>query len=103
MFYSQSGDPLGGFLVDSLSWRWVFYVNIVPGLLAAAFVACGLCVSALTESQLVASAATYGLLLFFWVVTWNEAAVNEVSRATESGRHTTSTASLYRLPGGGVA
>jgi ABC-2 type transport system permease protein len=49
-------------------------------LLAAAFVACGLCVSALTDSQLVASAATYGLLLFFWIVTWNEAAVNEVTR-----------------------
>ena len=49
-------------------------------LLAAGFVACGLCISALTESQLVASAATYGLLLFFWVVTWNEAAVNEVTR-----------------------
>jgi ABC-2 type transport system permease protein len=48
-------------------------------LLAAAFVACGLCVSALTESQLVAAAATYGLLLFFWVLTWNEAAVNEVT------------------------
>jgi ABC-2 type transport system permease protein len=49
-------------------------------LLAVAFVACGLCVSALTESQLVAGAGTYGLLLFFWVVTWNEAAVNEVTR-----------------------
>jgi ABC-2 type transport system permease protein len=49
-------------------------------LLAAAFVACGLAVSALTESQLVAGAATYGLLLFFWVVTWNEAAVNDVTR-----------------------
>jgi ABC-2 type transport system permease protein len=49
-------------------------------LLAAAFVACGLAVSALTESQLVAGAATYGVLLFFWVVTWNEAAVNEVTR-----------------------
>jgi len=49
-------------------------------LLAAAFVACGLAVSALTESQLVAGAATYRLLLFFWVVTWNEAAVNDVTR-----------------------
>ena len=48
-------------------------------LLAAAFVACGLAVSSLTESQLVAGAATYGLLLFFWIVTWNEAAVNEVT------------------------
>jgi ABC-2 type transport system permease protein len=48
-------------------------------LLAAAFVACGLSVSALTESQLVAGAATYGVLLFFWMITWNEAAVNEVT------------------------
>lgn len=46
-------------------------------LLAAAFVACGLFVSALTDSQLVAGAATYGVLLFFWLLNWNEAAVNE--------------------------
>jgi len=32
------GPLLGGFLVDQLSWRWVFYVNIIPGLLAAALV-----------------------------------------------------------------
>ena len=48
-------------------------------LLGAAFVACGLSISALTESQLVAGAATYGVLLFFWIITWNEAAVNEVT------------------------
>ena len=48
-------------------------------LLAAAFIACGLTVSAMTESQLVAGSATYGLLLFFWMITWNEAAVNEVT------------------------
>ena len=48
-------------------------------LLAAAFVACGLFISALTESQLVAGSATYGVLLFFWVITWNEAAVSEVT------------------------
>jgi len=53
------------------------YVGLV--LLAAAFVACGLFLSALTDSQLLAGAATYGLLLFFWVLTWNEAAVNEVT------------------------
>ena len=45
-------------------------------LLAAAFVACGMFLSALTDSQLVAGAATYGVLLFFWMLTWNEAAVN---------------------------
>jgi len=46
-------------------------------LLAGAFVACGLFLSALTDSQLVAGASTYGLLLFFWIITWNEAAVSE--------------------------
>ena len=33
------GPLLGGFLVDQLSWHWVFYINIPPGLLAAALVA----------------------------------------------------------------
>lgn len=48
-------------------------------LLAAAFAACGLFLSSLTDSQLVAGAATYGVLLFFWLITWNEAAVGESS------------------------
>jgi len=48
-------------------------------LLAAAFIACGLWVSALTDSQLVASVATYGILFFFWMITWNEAAVSEIT------------------------
>jgi ABC-2 type transport system permease protein len=46
-------------------------------LLAAACVAAGLFCSALTDSQLVAGAAAYGVLLFFWILTWNQAALGE--------------------------
>ncbi|MDE2481977.1 MAG: DHA2 family efflux MFS transporter permease subunit [bacterium] len=29
------GPTLGGVLTDSLSWNWIFYVNIVPGIISA--------------------------------------------------------------------
>ncbi len=35
------GPLVGGFLVDRASWRWVFYVNLIPGLLATALVGLG--------------------------------------------------------------
>jgi len=31
---SIAGPLLGGFLVDNISWHWVFYVNLAPGILA---------------------------------------------------------------------
>ena len=35
-FASIVGPPVGGYLTDQLSWRWVFYVNIPLGLIALA-------------------------------------------------------------------
>lgn len=29
------GPTLGGVLTDSLSWNWIFYVNVVPGIISA--------------------------------------------------------------------
>lgn len=46
-------------------------------LLGTAFIACGLAASTLTENQVVAAMLTYGILVFFWFMTWNEAAGNE--------------------------
>jgi len=40
-FSSIAGPLLGGFIVDKFSWHWVFYINVLPGLLAAALVAFG--------------------------------------------------------------
>ena len=46
-------------------------------LLGVAFVACGTAASTVTENQVVSALLTYGVLVFSWFVTWNEAAVGE--------------------------
>jgi len=46
-------------------------------LLGAGLIACGLAASAVTENQVVSAMLTYGVLVFLWFVTWNEAALSE--------------------------
>ncbi|OFV88299.1 MAG: hypothetical protein A3J75_06600 [Acidobacteria bacterium RBG_16_68_9] len=45
-------------------------------LLGLSFVSCGLFISSLTDSQVVAAIATLGVLLLCWMFTWNEAATS---------------------------
>jgi EmrB/QacA subfamily drug resistance transporter len=35
------GPLLGGFIVDQFSWHWVFYINVLPGLIGAGLVVFG--------------------------------------------------------------
>ncbi|HUO05598.1 MAG TPA: ABC transporter permease [Candidatus Binataceae bacterium] len=48
------------------------YVGLL--LMGLGFIACGLFISSLCESQVVAGVGTIVLLLFFWILNWNEAA-----------------------------
>jgi len=45
-------------------------------LLGSAFISCGIMVSSLTENQIVAALIATGIILTFWFIDWNEAAVS---------------------------
>ncbi len=62
--------------VQPLPWWPLLAAYLGLGLLGVSFIACGLFVSSLTESQVVAAIATLGVLLLGWVLTWNEAATS---------------------------
>lgn len=55
----------------------VAYFGLI--LLGLAFIACGLFVSSTTENQVVSAMVTYGILVFFWFLTWNEEAANQAA------------------------
>jgi ABC-2 type transport system permease protein len=62
--------------LQSLPWTPLLAGYLGLLLLGISFVACGLCISSLTESQVVAAIGTLGLLLLCWALTWNEAATS---------------------------
>ncbi|MFY4777109.1 MDR family MFS transporter [Metabacillus sp. RGM 3146] len=39
---SVIGPQIGGWIVDALNWKWVFYINLPVGILATIFIALGL-------------------------------------------------------------
>ncbi len=53
------------------------YLGLI--LLGIGFISCGLFVSSTTENQVVSAMVTYGILVFFWFLTWNEEAANQAA------------------------
>lgn len=51
------------------------YLGLV--LLGSAFIACGLAASCVSENQVVSAMLTYGIIVFLWFVSANEAAIGE--------------------------
>ena len=66
------------FLLDLQMVPWMPFLSGYLGLalLGLSFISCGLFISALTESQVIAAIGTLGTLLLFWWMTWNEAAAD---------------------------
>jgi EmrB/QacA subfamily drug resistance transporter len=73
-FASVVGPLLGGFLVDALSWRWVFYVNVPIGIVALFVIATRLHLRPGRERHRVdypgAALLTGGIVALILVTTW---------------------------------
>ena len=51
-------------------WKQILAGYLGIYLLGASFIALGLFISSLTENQITAGAVTFGLFLFFWIISW---------------------------------
>ena len=76
LLFGTLAFPVFLFTIQPLPWQPAVASYLGLLLLGVSFIACGLFVSSLTESQVVAAVSTLGLLMLFWAVSWNEAATN---------------------------
>ena len=66
--------PVLMFSLQPFNWTLIVpgYVGLV--MLSLAFIACGLFISSLTDNIVVAGLGSLGMLLFFWILSWNDGA-----------------------------
>ena len=68
--------PIYVHLLEPFPWTPLIAGYLGLFFLGLSFIACGIFVSSLTENQVVAGMATIGILLLFWILSWNEAATS---------------------------
>jgi ABC-2 type transport system permease protein len=68
--------PIFVHALQPFSWLPLIAGYLGLFLLGLSFIACGVFVSSLTDSQVVAAVTTIGMLLLGWIISWNEAATS---------------------------